>query len=230
MIFGMEVTKVQSLCKSLVAISIVGKEIMHTIALYFFVRKRLPFGHIGRHSHIHTPSLIAEGSLDNIYLGDNCNIDWNNTIFATKGKFIMKSNSGAAVGLTVITNNHVGELGHFFKEAVNENLVAKDIVVENEVWLAANVTLLAGVKVGRGAIVGAGSVLRSCTVPPYAIVAGNPAKVIGFRFTPDEIIQHEEKLYPKEQRIPLELLEKNYKRYFLDHIKEIKSYVSLVCK
>lgn len=47
--------------------------------------------------------------------------------------------------------------------------------------------------VGRGAVVAAGAVVTK-DVPPYAIVGGNPAKVIKYRFTPEEIELHEEKL------------------------------------
>jgi acetyltransferase-like isoleucine patch superfamily enzyme len=203
------------------------KEIMHTIALRYFVRKKLPKGHIGIGSHIHTPSLVSEGSLDNIYLGDNCNIDWNNVLYCVNAKFIMKSNSGAAVGLTVITGNHTREVSEKKGEKGNKNLVGKDIVVEEDVWIAANVTLLAGAHIGRGAIVGAGSVLRTCNVPPYAIVMGNPAKVVGFRYTPMEVIAHEETLYPKEMRLPIELLKENYNKYFRERKKEIKDFTRL---
>ena len=202
-------------------------EVLHTIALRYFVRKNLPKGHLGYNSHIHTPSLVAEGSLNNIYLGDNVNIDWNNVLFVTRGSFVMKNNSGAAVGLTVLTSNHVGAIGHFFKEVGNENLEGKNIVVEEDVWIAANVTLLAGTIIGRGAIVGAGSVIAGKRVPPYSVVMGNPAKIVGFRFTPDEITEHEKALYPEEERLPLELLEKNYEKYFLKLIKEIKEFTKL---
>ena len=102
----------------------------------------------------------------------------------------------------------------------------KDVIVGEDVWLAANVTLLSGVTIGRGAIVGAGSVVRY-DVPPYAIVAGNPAKIVGFRFTPGIIAQHEEELYPENERLPEELLEENYKRYFVSQIKNIQQYLSL---
>ena len=203
---------------------------IYAFAFRYLMRKRLPTGHIGSNSHIHSPSMIADGSLKNIYLGDNVNIDWDNVIYATQGKFIMKNNSGAAVGLTVITNNHVGEIGYNFKEAKNANLVGKDIIVEEEVWIAANVTLLAGTTIGRGAIIGAGSVLAGKHVPPYSVVMGNPAKIIGYRFTPEEIIEHEKSLYPESERFPLDFLEKNYSNYYLDHIKEIKAFTSLVCK
>jgi acetyltransferase-like isoleucine patch superfamily enzyme len=103
----------------------------------------------------------------------------------------MKKNSASAEGLTVVTGSHpqvVGEL--FLEKAAIDIQEAKDVIVEEDVWLAANVTLLSGVNIGRGAIVGSGSVCRN-EVPPYAIVLGNPAKIIGFKFSPEEIIQHE---------------------------------------
>ena len=59
------------------------------------------------------------------------------------------------------------------------------------------------------------------------MVIGNPAKVVGFSFTPEEIIEHEKVLYPEEERLPLELLEKNYNKYFISRIKEIKQFTRL---
>lgn len=203
------------------------KEIMHTIALRYFVRKKLPKGHIGRNSHIHTPSIVAAGSLNNIFIGNNCNIDWNNVLYCTPGKFIMKDNSGAAVGLTVITGNHRRAIGERKGKRGNENLEGKDVIVEEDVWIAANVTLLAGAHLGRGCIIGAGSVVRTCKVPPYAIVTGNPAKVVGFRYLPEEIVEHEKALYSENERLEIEELEKNYQKYFLKRIKEIKEFSKL---
>jgi virginiamycin A acetyltransferase len=54
-------------------------------------------------------------------------------------------------------------------------------IIEHDVLIGANAIILAGVKIGTGAVVGAGSVVTK-DVPPYAIVAGNPAKIIKFRF------------------------------------------------
>ena len=61
-----------------------------------------------------------------------------------------------------------------------------DTVVGNDVWIGQNATILAGVRIGDGAIIGCNSVVGS-NVPPYTIVAGNPAKPIRKRFD-DELI------------------------------------------
>jgi serine acetyltransferase len=56
----------------------------------------------------------------------------------------------------------------------------------DDVWLGENVMVLSGVKIGKGAVVAAASVVVK-DVPPYAIVGGNPAKVIKYRFSPEII-------------------------------------------
>lgn len=60
------------------------------------------------------------------------------------------------------------------------------VVIGNDVWLGHQSLVLSGVTIGDGAIIGAGSVVRH-DVPPYAVVAGNPARVAGFRFPPEQI-------------------------------------------
>ena len=57
------------------------------------------------------------------------------------------------------------------------------IVVGDDVWIGANAMILSGVTIGQGAVIGAGAVVSS-DVPPYAIVAGNPARVVRYRFAP----------------------------------------------
>lgn len=56
-----------------------------------------------------------------------------------------------------------------------------DVVIGNDVWIGMGATILSGVRIGDGAVIGARA-LVSKDVPPYAIVAGNPAKVIRRRF------------------------------------------------
>lgn len=62
-----------------------------------------------------------------------------------------------------------------------------DIIVDDDVWIGYGATILSGVHIGQGAIIGACSVITK-DVPPYAIVGGNPAKIIKYRFS-NEIIE-----------------------------------------
>jgi acetyltransferase-like isoleucine patch superfamily enzyme len=62
-----------------------------------------------------------------------------------------------------------------------------DVVIGNDVWIGSHVTIMSGVIIGDGAVVGTRSVVAK-NVPPYAIVAGNPAKIIKMRF-PENIIK-----------------------------------------
>lgn len=57
----------------------------------------------------------------------------------------------------------------------------------HDIWIGTNVTIMEGVKIGTGAVVATNSLVTK-DVPPYAIVGGNPAKIIKYRF-PEEVIQ-----------------------------------------
>ncbi|MBR1807885.1 MAG: CatB-related O-acetyltransferase [Paludibacteraceae bacterium] len=59
---------------------------------------------------------------------------------------------------------------------------ANTLEIGNDVWIGCNSTILRGIKIGDGAIIGANAVVTK-DVPPYAIVAGVPAKVIKYRFS-----------------------------------------------
>jgi virginiamycin A acetyltransferase len=61
-----------------------------------------------------------------------------------------------------------------------------DIIIGNDVWIGMNVTLIDNIVIGDGAVVAAGAVVTK-NVPPYAIVGGNPAKILKYRFPPDII-------------------------------------------
>jgi len=57
----------------------------------------------------------------------------------------------------------------------------------DDVWIGENVLILSGVRIGQGAVVAAGAIVTK-EVPPYAIVGGNPARVIKYRFS-EEVIK-----------------------------------------
>lgn len=75
------------------------------------------------------------------------------------------------------------------------------VVVEDDVWIGHGAIVLSPVRIGRGSIIAAGSVLTK-NVAAYSIVGGNPANLIKMRFTPDQIIQHEEALKAAALREP----------------------------
>ncbi len=66
------------------------------------------------------------------------------------------------------------------KEDVNFNEY-KPIKIGHDVWIGANVIIMDGIKIGNGAVIAAGAIITK-NVPPYAIIAGIPGKIIKFRF------------------------------------------------
>ena len=65
------------------------------------------------------------------------------------------------------------------------------INIGNDVWVGQNATILSGVTIGNGAVIGAGSIVTK-DIPPYAIVVGNPARIIRYRFSSELIESFEE--------------------------------------
>lgn len=63
----------------------------------------------------------------------------------------------------------------------HEGISKGDIFIEDDVWIGYRAIILSGVKIGQGAVIGAGAVVTK-DVPAYAIVGGNPAKIIRYRF------------------------------------------------
>ena len=62
-----------------------------------------------------------------------------------------------------------------------------DVIIGNDIWIGANALILPNVRrIGDGAVIAAGAVVNK-DVPPYAIVVGNPARIVRFRFPPDVI-------------------------------------------
>lgn len=190
----------------------------------FVVPSTCKYGKLGKGSYVSPPAIIC-GS-ENIYLDDNVRIHGRSHLLAAGGRIIIKKESGAASDLTIITSNHRQKIGTF-RNGRNEDNEYNDVIIEEDVWIAANVTILSGARIGRGAILGAGSVIRGQKVPPYAIVIGNPAKVIGFRYTPEEILEHEKALYPESERLKIEELKKNLDKYVTKRIKTIAGLVKL---
>ena len=61
-----------------------------------------------------------------------------------------------------------------------------NVTIGSDVWIGRESMIMSGVNIGNGAVIGARSIVRK-DVPPFAIVAGNPARVTGFRMEKDQI-------------------------------------------
>lgn len=159
------------------------------------------------------------------YLANNC--IFNNTII---GRF-------CSVGSNVISGHgrhpssvFVSTSPTFFSTLKQNGVTFVDknyfdellpVIIGNDVWIGANVFIRDGIKIGNGAIVGAGAVVTK-DVPPFAIVGGVPAKIIKYRFTPEEISLLEEDAWWYKNS---SFLKKNAKKFqcITDYIEYIKN-------
>ena len=151
----------------------------------------------------------------NIYIGPNVGIGHNAYISALNAKFICKGYTAIAENLTVHTGNHARVLGYYITSIDESNKPEGydyDVLIEEDVWIGSNVTILAGVTIGRGVTVAAGTIVTK-SMPPYCICAGVPARFIKFYWTIDEILQHESKLYPENQRYTRDYLQDIFDKY-----------------
>ena len=83
--------------------------------------------------------------------------------------------NGALIGQQVV----IATLNHDLDPEKRGNMFPAPVKIGNKVWIGAHATILPGVTIGEGAVVGAGAVVTK-DVPPYAVVAGVPAKIIKF--------------------------------------------------
>ena len=73
------------------------------------------------------------------------------------------------------------------KPVVNYDATTKGAInIGSDVWVARNAIILSGVTIGTGAVIGAGAVVAK-DVPPYAVVVGNPSKIVKYRFDDETI-------------------------------------------
>lgn len=89
--------------------------------------------------------------------------------------------------------NHSCGLGLVSRDKFEESVYLEDryqVIIENDVWIGSNVTILDGIIIGNGAVIAAGAVVTK-DVSPYAIVGGVPAKEIKYRFSQDVIAKLE---------------------------------------
>ena len=133
----------------------------------------LPFNkfNLGSKSIIESFSTINNGVGD-VFIGDNTLIGMSNVII---GPITIGSNVIFAQNIVASGLNH--EYSDVTQPIYKQKILVAEITIEDDCWIAANSVITAGVTIGKHSVVAGGSVVTK-SVPPYSVVAGNPAKII----------------------------------------------------
>ena len=147
---------------------------------YFYIIYIMSFK-IDNSSYIISPYNIisydcrkADGELPIIQVGKKCSIALNSTF--TLAHHTIDAFSSYPSKTSIFSHGKGNSSGYS----------KGDIIIKNDVWIGVNCTILDGITIGNGAVIAAGSVVTR-DVPAYAIVGGNPAKIIKYRFSSDII-------------------------------------------
>ena len=133
----------------------------------------LPFNAftLGANSTIESFSVVNNGVGD-VIIGDHCTVGIGSVVIGP-----------VKIGSDVIIAQHVvmSGLNHVYEDVKvpihRQPVTTSPIVIEEECWIGANAVITAGVTVGRHSVVAGGSVVTR-DVPPYAVVGGNPARIL----------------------------------------------------
>ena len=151
-------------------------------------------------------NLPMDGSytLSRLFLGNDIHIGSHATMWAVHTRIVIGDKVVMGPGVTTMGSNHDMRLiGRFMKDLPESGSKSEndmDVVLETDIWVGTRAIILKGVRVGRGAVIGAGAIVTK-SIPPYTIVGGNPARPIRSRGTVDQIMAHEQNLYPPEARL-----------------------------
>jgi chloramphenicol O-acetyltransferase type B len=159
--------------------------------LYHYKWRRYTIGknlHASRKSILWAKNEIRIG--DNFYIGRYSQIECDALI----GNNVIFANAVALVGRYDHNYQQIGTPTRLASQIRHSDYNWKGlnskVTIEDDVWVGYGSIILSSVKIGRGSIVAAGSVVTK-DVEPYSIVAGNPAKFVRYRFSQDEIKEHE---------------------------------------
>jgi acetyltransferase-like isoleucine patch superfamily enzyme len=116
------------------------------------------------------PRVIYRGEKAGLHIGKYCSISTRVVIFLGSDH---RTDWVSTYPFPMLWENARGIPGHPTTKG--------DVMIGDDVWIGYQVTILSGVRIGDGAVIGTGSVVAR-DVPPYAIVAGNPARIVRYRF------------------------------------------------
>ncbi len=137
---------------------------------------------------------VSEFDFDRVTIGNYTYGDINVRMFGTTGNLQIGNFCSIAgnVKFILCADHPVNHISTYpfrvkcLKTDIWESVSKGNIIVRDDVWICENALVLSGVKIGQGAVVAAGAVVVD-DVPPYAIVAGVPAKIVRYRFSSDII-------------------------------------------
>ena len=156
---------------------------------YNILKLRSKFRKENKHNNV---SIISGNSIKNIKVGNYSYGMINFHDHFDGSELIIGSFCSIAAGnyFSIGGEHYYNRISTFPFQAIFEGQHASfskgNIIIGDDVWIGVNCTFLSGVKVGTGAVIGAGSVVVK-DIPPYSIAAGNPCKVIKYRFENDVI-------------------------------------------
>ena len=138
--------------------------------------------------------------LQNLSIGDGTSIPKGSTFYCTEAPLTIGRKVIFGPNPTIITGDHrIDIIGKYIIDVTtSEKLSENDeaVVIEDDVWCGANVTILKGVTIGHGSVVAAGAVVTQ-SFPPYSIIGGVPAKLIKMRFSEEQAKENDRILYGK---------------------------------
>lgn len=129
-------------------------------------------------------------------IGSFCSISWGVTIGAANHDYSYITTHDFLYNKNYKINPNTSAYNRFSRKTV----------IGNDVWVGANSTIVNGIKIADGAIIGANTIVTK-DVPPYAIIVGNPGKILKFRFS-EEVIN--ELLMLKWWEMPDTLIANNF--------------------
>jgi len=118
--------------------------------------------------------VLPHDGADRLIIGSFCSI-------GTGASFVMAGNQGHRLDWISTFPFHYLPDEPAFAGAADGYLAAGDTVIGHDVWIGAEAMIMPGIRIGDGAVIGARAVVTR-DVEPYAIIGGNPAKVIRHRF------------------------------------------------
>ena len=157
------------------------QKIKISIADYFRRKKQrklyLQMKSVGRNVYICSGYNIS--SMENIAIGDDVWIGYN-CMMSGEGCLTIGSGTIISHNIEIWTQNHRYEAFDLESIPYDRKFIKKAVNIGENVWIGSKVIILPGINIGEGAVIGAGSVVTK-DVPSYAVVGGNPAKLLKYR-------------------------------------------------